>query len=534
MKIRKQSFLKPELWLIPLAALVCVDAGAQGVPPSAGTPARQAPTSSKVTPVKPTEARKDSGPTIDLGTFLEQVVERNGNFKSLQSSREASQSRRLQGDLELSPVFTASAQAVDDKRPQIFGPAFSLTGTKQQEVSLGLAKKFSTGTQAALTGSVSETTTMASIGGQPESSTTNAIGGLGVSISQSLWKDFWGSSTDLRRQREALIEKTETSGLDLQTRQVLIEAEAAYWDHLYLKEEIRQREESLARAKRIESWVRNRASNGIGDRADVLNAQGLVAGRELQLLNSEDELRASEEKIRDLLEMGEQDPMPNMAGNLEGTRTPRAFIDGTLRAQGDDSSTASQVVRLDAYLSVLEARTKAVVAREVAEGVKPDLVLSGAYKTNSVEPGMSAAFAGVTDPSKPTTVVGVKFTYLLDGDVKNAARNSAKMESLAANQRQSRKLLESQTSWEELQRRHTELSKKIEAAAKSSTIQTQKADAERERLSKGRTITSTVILAEQDAAESQLSLAKMRAEQRKLEAQGRMFIQISEKLSEAN
>ncbi|MBX3019180.1 MAG: TolC family protein [Bdellovibrionaceae bacterium] len=518
MKSKLKAVLQPELWLIPLAALVCVDAQAQGA---------------KVTPVKPTAIRKDAGPTIDLSAFLEQVGQRNGNFRALQSSREAAVARRLQGDLELSPVFTANAQAVDDKRPQIFGPAFSLTGTKNQEVSLGLSKKFSTGTQASLTGSVSETTTTLAMAGAPESSTTNAIGGLGLSVSQSLWKDFFGTSTDLRRERESLIEKAETQGLDLQTRQVLIEAEGAFWDHLYLKEEIRQREDSLARAKRIETWVRNRASNGIGDRADVLNAQGLVAGRELQLLNSEDELRASEEKIRDLLEMGAAEPLPNLAGNLEGARSPQAFIDGAIRARGETADSAAQVVRLDAYLSVLEARTKAVVAREVAEGVKPDLVLQGMYKTNSVEDGMSAAFSGVTDPAKPTTMVGVKFTYLLDGGVKDAARNSAKMESLAAEQRQSRKLMESQTSWEELQRRHAELTKKIDAAAKSSTIQTQKADAERDRLAKGRTITSTVILAEQDAAESQLSLAKMRAEQRKLESQGRLFIQISEQLSEA-
>lgn len=515
-----KSLIGSQFLLIALAAgVMASEAGAQIRP--------------KPTAVKLTPTRKDPGPSMGLENFLQLVGQKNGNFKSIQSSLEAARARRQRGDLELSPVLTANAQAVDDKKPTILGPIV-LSGTKQTEASLGIAKKFSTGTQAAVTASISEaTTSITSLQPAGTSSTTNAFGALGISLSQSLWKDFFGESTDLRREREVLIEQAESQGLDLQGRQVFVDAEAAFWDHLYLKEELRQREESLARAKRIESWVKNRASNGIGDRADVLNAQGLVAGRELQLLSSQDELKASEERIRDLLEMTQVEPMPNFEGHLEGVRSPGAMVDGKMVKAGEKDVGKSQVIRLDAYLSVLEAKTKAVVAREVAEGMKPDLVLSGAYKTNSIDTAMGGAANNITDTSTPTTVVGVKFTYLLDGAVKDASRNAAKMESLAAEQKRARKLLESQTSWDELQRRHGELSKKIEAAQRSSTIQMQKADAERDRLSKGRTITSNVILAEQDAAESQLTLARMRAEQRKLESQGRMFIQISEQLAGA-
>ena len=49
---------------------------------------------------------------------------------------------------------------------------------------------------------------------------------------------------------------------------------------------------------RIESWVRRRVSDGIGDRADLLNAQALVATRELQLMNTKDEWVANLKQIR--------------------------------------------------------------------------------------------------------------------------------------------------------------------------------------------------------------------------------------------
>lgn len=473
------------------------------------------------------EAKPVAGSPMGLQEFMQKVSERNGNFKSISASRDAAVARRLKGDLELSPVFTASGAFQDDKKPQYLGST-ALTGTKAQDLSVGLAKKFSTGTQAQISAGVTETETSyqatTGTGAVVNGSMKKAYGALGVSLSQSLWKDFFGNATGLRRDRESMIEKTETRGLDLQSHQVLIEAEGIFWDHVYLKEELRQRQESLNRARRIENWMKGRVSNGIGDRADLLTAQGLSASRELQLLVTADEVKASEKKVRDALELAANEALPELSGNLQGVRSPMQMV---------ESNGSGEIVRLDAYLSVLEAQTKTLVAREVAEGVKPDLILAGSYKTNSVEDAMSGALSKVTDASLPTAAISLKLTYLLDSDVKDAARRSASLDAMAAREKQGRKLLESKTSWSEIQRRHQELSNKIVAAEKLSQIQVQKADAERERLSRGRTITSTAIQAEQDAAEAQLTLAKLRAEQRKLEAQGRLFLQVAESELEA-
>lgn len=465
-----------------------------------------------------------------LDTFLTAVAAQNGNFRAISSSKEAAQARRVAGDIELSPILTATARKIDDKKPQILG-AFSLTGSQVEEYSLGLSKKFSTGTTAAVTASVNETsTTFQTFGPPTTSSVTNAFGALGISLSQSLWKDFFGNGTELRREREAIIEKTETQGLDLQARQVLIDAEAIFWEHMYLKEEIRQGRQSLARAKRLETWVKSRASNGIGDRADVLNASGLVANRELQLIISEDEFKASNEKIRNLLEMTDAQALPELSGNLSGPRALQTLVDGNILQERQEKSSAqqqSEIVRLDAYLSVLQAQARAIQAREVNEGLKPDLKLEGAYKTNSVDTSKSGALSDISRTNLPTTMVGISFVYLLDFGVKDAGRRAAKLESMSADQKRGRALLESSTGWSELQRRHGEMTKKIAAAERASQLQGQKADAERDRYSKGRSTTSTVILAEQDASESELTLTRLRTEQRKLESQGRMFISIS-------
>lgn len=451
---------------------------------------------------------------MSLEEYLSQVQEKNGNFKSFSSSREASEAKQLAGDGPLNPKLTARAHRLDDKKPSYFfsnGSQIVLPKIAGTEYTLALSKKFSTGTDAEISGSLNDI-------GQyfPDNAGVpgpRVYGALGISITQSLWKDFFGRGTELRRQRESVLATAEKTGLDLQSRQVLIDAESAFWDYVYSQEEVRQREQSLERARRIEGWVKNRVGNGIGDRADLLNAQGLVAMRELELLSAKDDGRATEERIRTQLELPAGDKTPTLNGQLDQLRP---------------IATQGKLVKLDALTSILEAKLKAISAQEVEDNMRPDLTIDAKYKTNSAEVEWSQASAKMADTSTPTTDIGIKFVYLLDGGLKENSRKMARMEALAAAQKKERKLLESESGWNEFVRRHSELTKKVQAAEKASQIQTNKAAAERDKLSKGRSITSQVITAEQDAAETTLRLFKLRAEQRKLEAQARMYVPLQE------
>ncbi|GIL17402.1 MAG: hypothetical protein BroJett040_11530 [Oligoflexia bacterium] len=430
----------------------------------------------------------------------------------------ASEKRKEASQVDLSPVLVLKSTYLDDKKPQTYG-TYVLSRTQATEYSVGLAKKFSTGTQAQVSASASDVQANALVSGAGVEQKMG-IGSLGVSLSQSLWKDGFGASTRLKWDREAAVEKAEKSGYDLQQRQLLIEAESAFWDLIYLQEEMTQRKASLERAKRIESWVKRRVENGIGDRADLLNAQGLVAARELQLLVTQDEHLAMVKRLNDFLEVQAQEN-PNLEGDLKQVRNIRDLV---------GVSSQKNPVRLDAYLSALEAQAKMVGSREAEEAMKPDLVLEGQYKTNPIESSMSSAMNKLTDTQNPTTAIAVKLTWLLDGGAKGSVREAARQEALASQYKKERKLLESQSSWEEIQRRHTELGKKIKAAQIVSQVQAQKAAVERDKLTKGRTVTSQVITAEQDAAEAELTLVKLQAEQRKLEAQSRLFVSIEESL----
>lgn len=454
---------------------------------------------------------------LTLDEYLEQVQKKNRALQSLEASQEAANDRYKQGDLVLSPVFTAATNSTDDKSLQ-YSSSGLVSHMQARQTSLGIAKKFSTGTQVSVQGSVQALSFEANTAAGGAFAQEFHTGTLGVSLSQSLWKDFFGSSTRLRWEREKSQQKMEKTGYDLQARQALIRAEAAFWDLFYLQQEVEIRKESLDRARRIEGWVRRRAGNGIGDRADVLNAQGLVAARELQLLTSQDELIAAQKVFGDQLELPAGEPIPKLQGNLDEQRPLESYV----------GRETGRVVRLDSYLDVLNSQVRKTIAGETAESLRPDLVLQGQYKTNGYDTTDAGAASRMTDSKHPVASVGVSFTWLLDWETKNSVRNAASQDALAAQLKKERSLLESDTSWREVNRRYSELSRKIKAAQSLAEIQSAKAKAERDKFSKGRSITSNVITAEQDAADSLLTMTKLKAEQRKLEAQGRLFVKIQE------
>lgn len=465
---------------------------------------------------------------ISLDEYLQQVAEKNGLLKAVQSGKEAAEAKREAGDIGLSPILTLQARRLDDKKPMAGGPGFTINQTSGSDYSVSLSKKFSTGTDAMISG------TAGNIGAYFPNGSGGLTGpdvssGLRLQVSQSLWKNFFGHGIRLRQEREGITETLEKQALDVQGRQILISAEAAFWDYLYQQDEARQREESLARAKKIEGWMRNRASNGIGDRADVLKIQGLVALREVELLQSRDALKVAEEKLRTTLELPAGEKFPVLTAELHKVRTPEAMVTSSeVRKLEAANVKSGDIVALNAYMAMLEARARSVGAKEAEDGMRPDLVVEGQYGTNAYESTWGTAFTKMSDATKPTMGIGVKFVYMLDGGLKESTRRAARMEALAASHRQERALMESESSWREYLRRHKELTAQVQAVEKLSQVQTSKAAAERDKFSKGRSVTAEVVTAEQDASESTLQLMKLRAEHRKMEAQARMFVRLQE------
>ncbi|MFN8945035.1 MAG: TolC family protein, partial [Pseudobdellovibrionaceae bacterium] len=211
--------------------------------------------------------------------------------------------------------------------------------------------------------------------------------------------------------------------------------------------------------------------------------------------------------------------LPLISGNI-----------GISRPMKGQFSKSQKILRADAYLQLLESKSKKMISEEVMDGLRPDLSLQASYETNSFEENLTKATNKWTEADKPRSSVGVQFTYVFDTSVKGSRRSAANKEAMAADLKAKKLVRESASAWEELVRKYDELSQKIALAESIKDFQMKRAKEEQLKLTRGRSITNQVVSSEEDAANADLTVIQLKAEQRKLEAMTRNYFEVSEEL----
>ncbi|AZZ36999.1 hypothetical protein CIK05_09400 [Bdellovibrio sp. qaytius] len=442
---------------------------------------------------------------LSIDEYIGLAKEKNPLLKSYQYSLEAADARVKAAEIDLAPVLTSSYVKSNDKsRPSQLG-----TSREAEMYSLGIAKKFFTGTLVKLDASSGEFNNTSAPPGFDQYST----GTLGITIQQSLWKDSFGYGTRTKISRLEKLAEVEKLGSELQSRLALYDVESNYWDYALAQEDYRLKKENLERSQKIEKWTSNRVGNGISDRADLMNAKALMALREAQFIAAEEELKTQEARLRDNLQLAENDPTPKINGDLG---TARPYLINLIKMKN--------VEKIESRIASLEAEARALVADETVDGLRPDLSVFGNYTTTSYDRDHQQAVSDIAKDDYPKNAIGVNFTWILDTSAKSATRDSAKKDALASQFRADKKRSEGKTSWAELVRKYDVLKSSVNTLEKVASYQRERAKAEQDKLSKGRTVTANVVLAETDAAEAEINLLRTKSSLRKLEASSLFFI----------
>ncbi len=446
---------------------------------------------------------------ITLDEYLALVRQKNRLYTSVDLSVEASNARREAGDLVLTPTLTASYTLTNDKTL----PNAVADERKTSEYNLGISKRFSTGTSITLSAKTDHYENKGILTGPSDSST----GGLGIAFSQSLWKDFFGTATRLRYQREEAVNTFETLSLDLKKRGVLIEAESSFWDYVIALDDMKLKQENFDRAKKLDRWTSGRVNNGISDRSDLMNVKALMSLRELQLQTTSDSLKTEEVRFRENLDLTPTDPTPTIQANLEETRPAVT----ELLAQ-------KNMILIDSYLAALEAKSRKFTSDELRDSLRPDLALIGGYNTSAYDPVGNNAVNDISKTDRPRTYVGVSFTWLFDTKAKRAQIDAYSKDALASRYTADKKLIEGRIAWTEHLRKYKAAQETVKTLEKIAGYQKERVKAEQDKFSKGRTITTNVVTAETDSAEADVTYLRARSALRKLEASTFLFTTLQE------
>lgn len=447
---------------------------------------------------------------MTLEEYMDTVVKKNRLITSYQASVEASEEKRVAGDLLLSPTFTAGYSVLSDKsEPSVIADRRNTSIT-----NLGLSKKFSTGTLLSLT---ALTTKLDYEQPVTPGNTGYSTGGLGLVVQQSLWKDFFGVAIRMRRERESLTSQLERLGYELQRRITLIQAEADFWDYMVAQEDLKLKQANFDRAKKLDQWTSNRVSNGISDQTDLLQVRALANLRALELATATQLVKTREAKLKENIDFAPNEQLPDVKADMAQTR-PYVL----------NLSKSKNIVKIDTYLTSLEAAVKQKVSEEVVDSLKPDLTFLGKYNTSSYNVDHSTMQNNMTSTNRPVTYVGLSLSWLFGSDAKSAQLSAAKKEALASRLKADQARITGENSWLDLLRQYELTKQNVLTLEKIAQLQRDRARAEQAKFTKGRTITSNVVNAETDAAQAEVNYLSAKSGLRKLEASSQLYMSIAE------
>lgn len=430
---------------------------------------------------------------LSLVDYLEQVRTSHLGFVASEMRAKAAFQESKLGRFMLSPQLLAKSQWYNDGRPTL-NPASMGSKTKVFANTLGLSKLFSTGTQAKVTYELNHTTiegTSPSLISQPKYYDASPT----IEVSQSLWKNFFGSET------RAMVRAAEAQFLELsfmeqfKLKQILAAAEATYWKYFISNRLLAIREQTLERAKKIRTWSKNRMDNHLADRSDFLQGDAAYRTRQFETQQAQDEQRAAALSFNTFRGVESSEVKEKLSG-LNGEAISSLQI--PVRASR----------REDLLAAEQRKRSQTAQADQTLNKSRPSLDATGSIGLHSRNSEMDEAFSQSFKTNHNTYAVGVNLVLPLDFWAQKDIRAGAHKERKAAELDYQRKFFEQEQEWRDLSEKFVELKKQLTIARELESAQREKSVYEQERLHRGRSTTYQVLVFEQDYEFASLNLAK--------------------------
>lgn len=427
---------------------------------------------------------------LTLNDYLKQVEEKNQAMTASKLIVEGADLKVDEGKLLFRPNMFAQTQTSIDKKPTTNRNAQG-DQTNYTFFTAGLTQQFRTGTTGKLGYTFSHTKiNNASPTFLPVNDFHDGIATL--ELSQSLWRNVWGKET---RATETLVtSQTQASKHteNYKMKVTLAQAESLYWSLSQIRKVVKVQIESLDRAQKIRTWTQNRLRSGLGESSDFLQSDANYKAREYELKNALQEQKNLERAVNSLRginsDIFEEELEPVDSAKIKKLALPEK---AELR---DDTKAALELQKI--------TKANASIA---AEKNKPTFELYGSYALNGRDPQSGEAISNSFKTDHDTKAIGLRFIAPLDFGTTSDNIKGYKNDQIAAEQNYQRKLFEQEQQWNDLTVKFEDAKTKLSLVEKIEEAQRIKASNERDRLSKGRTVTFQVLNFEQDYATSELA-----------------------------
>ncbi len=437
---------------------------------------------------------------------LDEVVQ-GARFQSTQDEIRSIELDFASRELALQPILALNARRANENRQQL--NAFALAQRPRIDtMGASLIKPFSTGTQLEVAPAFEHSLTPTLTGGERDTFDWR------FTLTQSLWRDFFGRSTDLRRTREDFERKQRLGDALLRQGQLVFDFESLYWDWALALRVFELQQKNVKRGREILRWVQDRFNRAAAESTDLLQARALLTQRELQVATLQSSLTQTGTRIERFVPNHTWQPDPK---DLEIPRSPDELV----------SAWKAEPLNNPEMLEFLVARNEAQAAEQRAlesrESIRPQLDLQLSYGKNAIDADGEVALKNSYEKDHDYSSIGVVFRSSLDIGNERRRVESARASRDAAAKRKDALSAENRVAWDQLKRELSDLATRVDVAHQLVDLQGKKANAERERYRKGRSTAFQAITFELEAAEAEITLWTLYALMRKTEARARLF-----------
>lgn len=444
--------------------------------------------------------------SLTLAEYQEQVKRFSPGLAARGLAIDAAKSQVRGVDLMTAGSLSLSASKVKDEQPgEVMMPDFEQMNV--QNYDLAMSKMFSTGTKAklALKWNQTEFEKMSTNPAAPPADVKDNNFSPTLELSQSLWQNFGGRSYHLQKSAAEAGVGVRDEELKQSERSVLSEAEAAFFSYLFAKERLAIAQRTRANAEDIYKFVKQRFDQNLYEKSDLLQAEALVAARNVEVLDAEQEFHVAGFKFNSLRGDTSSEVKDEISGRIIDFKRKLKKLDPAAKAEW----------------RVMQAQLKSIgTSVEVErEKTKPEVELFGSYGLKSAKENLGEATSEIHRPQQPKMVVGLSFKMALDPAAVGASYESSRLSRMSL-ERQSDELRQGlERGLGELTSRWSGATKRYETATSLVDIQKRRLDHQQSEFRNGRSTTYQLLLSAQDLADAELSQLRSSLEVVTLQAQ---------------
>lgn len=433
------------------------------------------------------EIQNNYNKNLTLEKFLNEVKDKNGNFKNYQEQMNSDKQKTQEKKLLTSPTFFASTDYSKNYKKSTISDV-DYNHKSDLDYNIGISQN----TDFGLNGKIYYDLSKTAYTNSDPTIENKALGSIKIELEQNLLKNSFGENI---KANKLVIENQNMINYynnRYGSKQLIQNAENTYWALIITKKVTEVKMESVKQMQEMHNYTVKKVKMNLMDKSNEFQSKAALELSKLDLQTSED----NEKDIVRLFNSLRGIDSDTLEEKLENI--PWEVL---------ENYKILEEYKTTAQLKALEKQVNTIKANSIIDRNKyrPSLDLVASYSSNSEEDQMHKSLNNIDDTSTPTGSVGIKFSAPLNFSAVKDFKSSSYKDENAIKLKYKQQVLSDRVAWNQLLDKMKYAQSRLKLARKIESIQEEKLKNEIKRWKNGISTTYQVVQFENELTQSKLS-----------------------------